>query len=109
MIDIKKESWNDLLHHEEVLIIFVHTPFCATCQLAERMLTILEESDHTQSFYRMNASFFPEFMKHNKIQSVPALILVKEGLVVDLLYAFESVTKLHNVLESWKQKQSIQQ
>ncbi|MFD2656302.1 thioredoxin family protein [Gracilibacillus thailandensis] len=107
MIDIKKEQWKSLLHHEESLVIFVHTPFCATCQLAERMLAILEESDQAQFFYRMNASFFPEFMKENKIQSVPALLLVKDGLVVDQLYAFESVTKLHAVLEGWKQKQSI--
>ncbi|QGH34200.1 thioredoxin [Gracilibacillus salitolerans] len=107
MIDIKKENWDNLLHYEEPLVIFVHTPFCATCQLAERMLTILEEADQAQSFLRMNASFFPEFMENNKIQSVPALLLVKDGGVVDKLYAFESVTKLHNVLEGWKQKQSI--
>ncbi|SFM39055.1 Thioredoxin [Gracilibacillus orientalis] len=109
MININKENWNNMLHHEEALVIFVHTPFCATCQLAERMLTILEEADHAQSFFRMNASFFPEFMEQQKITSVPALLLVKDGVVIDQLYAFESVTKLHNVLEGWKQKQSIQQ
>lgn len=106
-MEINKESWNEVFVNEEPQIIFVHTPFCATCQLAERMLSIIEEADQVQSFYRMNASFFPEFMKQNQVQSVPALLLVKAGVVLDRLYAFESVTKLHNVLERWKQKQSI--
>ncbi|GAE92856.1 thioredoxin [Gracilibacillus boraciitolerans JCM 21714] len=100
MIEVRSDYW-DLIQQDKQ-IVFVHTPFCATCQLAERMLTIMEESYREQNYYRLNASFFPVFMEKNKITSVPALLLVKNGVVEDKLYAFESVVKLHEVLNNWK-------
>ncbi|SHM93432.1 thioredoxin family protein [Gracilibacillus kekensis] len=101
MIEVTIDSWKQLQQDREKKVFFVHTPFCATCQLAERMLAIIEETKPNQSFYRLNASFFPGFMEKNKIKSVPALLLVEKGVVRDHLYAFESVTKLHEVLEKW--------
>ncbi|WP_058306817.1 thioredoxin family protein [Gracilibacillus massiliensis] len=103
MIEVTIDSWKQLERDEEKKVVFVHTPFCATCQLAERMLAIIEEAKPNQSFYRLNASFFPEFMEKNKIESVPALLLVEQGIVRDHIYAFESVTNLHEVLEQWHQ------
>ncbi|MDX8044721.1 thioredoxin family protein [Gracilibacillus sp. S3-1-1] len=108
MLDITKDNWSEVSSSASTQFIFVHTPFCATCQLAEKMLSILEQADQTQAFFRMNASFFPEFMQDNKVESVPALLKVESGVVLDRLYAFESVTKLHDILAEWK-KQSISQ
>ncbi|WP_054859959.1 MULTISPECIES: thioredoxin domain-containing protein [Gracilibacillus] len=104
MKEITKDNWRPF---HKPAIVFVHTPFCATCQLAEKMLHVLEEADIDLTIHRMNASFFPEFMQKNKIESVPSLLLVKEDVVESRLYAFESVTKLFGVLEDWKQKWSI--
>lgn len=101
MIEMKEEMLAELQAGKTPAVIFVHTPFCATCQLAEKMLIILEEASPQQTFYRLNASLFPEFMRVNKIESVPALLLLKNGEIRDKLYAFESVTKLFGVLNEW--------
>jgi hypothetical protein len=105
MEDIKEESWKFL--NKEKAIIFIHTPFCATCQLAEKMLYVIEQSKETRQIYRMNASYFPEFMKDNKIESVPALILWDGNSVQEKLYAIESVTKLYDMIDKWEQNWSI--
>ncbi|UOQ85294.1 thioredoxin family protein [Gracilibacillus salinarum] len=107
MMEMTTENFAEILQEKKTFVMFVHTPFCATCQLAEKMITVMEQTDPSIAYYRLNASFFPTFMEFNKIHSVPALLLIRDGQVIDQLYAFESVTKLHGVMEDWKQKQSI--
>ncbi|UOQ48176.1 thioredoxin family protein [Gracilibacillus caseinilyticus] len=107
MMEMTTENFAEILQEKQSFVMFVHTPFCATCQLAEKMITIMEQTDSSVEYYRMNASFFPAFMESNRIHSVPALLFIQDGQVIDQLYAFESVTKLHGVIDGWKQKQSI--
>ncbi|WP_163536549.1 thioredoxin family protein [Gracilibacillus sp. YIM 98692] len=107
MIELTTDKWQEEFHHNEYKILFVHTPFCATCQLAERMLGVVEETENNVPLYRMNASFFPDFMEKNKIKSVPALLLVYNDTVTDDLYAFESVPKIYQYVQSWKKKLRI--
>ncbi|ENH96817.1 thioredoxin-like protein [Gracilibacillus halophilus YIM-C55.5] len=107
MEKITTENWSTIQQLDEPYVIFVHTPFCATCQLAEKMLYVLEETDNQLSFYRMDASYFPSFMEDQAITSVPALLLVEKNQVQKRLYAFESVPKVYETLTNWKQIQSI--
>ncbi len=88
-------------------IIFVHTPFCATCQLAERMLKVVDEMESEVNIYRLNASMFPEFMQEEKIESVPALIHLTITGVSERLYAFESVPKIYEHVLKWKHTNAI--
>ncbi|QXE03441.1 thioredoxin family protein [Terribacillus sp. DMT04] len=71
--------------------IFVHTPFCGTCQLAEKMLQTVEAVMKTEYYHKLNASLFPDFMQQHQIESVPCLITFQDGQVKDKTYAFQSV------------------
>lgn len=106
MKDLTDDQLEKLLQKEMKQIIFIYTPFCATCQLAEQMLAYVLKMREDLSFSKMNASFFPEFMHDQKIESVPALIQLQNGEVSHRLYAFESVTNLLEKLDLW-QKESI--
>ncbi|MRH44700.1 thioredoxin [Aquibacillus halophilus] len=81
--------------------IFVHTPFCGTCQLARRMLNTIEHIWETDLFYEMNASLFPEFMMKKEIKSVPCLIIIRNGVIQESIYAFESVTNIYNRIKTY--------
>ncbi|GAB2544330.1 thioredoxin family protein [Gracilibacillus alcaliphilus] len=107
MKELTQDNMEQEIQNRQSMIVFVHTPFCATCQLAEKMLRILEEGEQQQLFYRMNASFFPEFMHQHQVESVPALLWIRDGKVKEQVYAFESVTNLFHLLEKWRKKQSI--
>ncbi|PAD22907.1 hypothetical protein CHH69_09750 [Terribacillus saccharophilus] len=77
--------------HQEQARIFVHTPFCGTCQLAEKMLLAVEAMTGQEYYHKLNASLFPDFMQENQIESVPCLITFKQGEVQEKIYAFHSV------------------
>ncbi|MFB1098252.1 thioredoxin family protein [Terribacillus sp. JSM ZJ617] len=77
--------------HQEQARIFVHTPFCGTCQLAEKMLLAVEAMMDQEYYHKLNASLFPDFMQEHQIESVPCLIIFKQGEVQEKIYAFHSV------------------
>ncbi|TGB02220.1 thioredoxin family protein [Halobacillus salinus] len=89
---------------EEQSLIFVHSPFCGTCHLAERMLVTLEETFQEELFRKCNASLNPNFMEKHKVQSVPCLLIATGGEVVDRIYAFHSVPYLYECLSGYVRK-----
>ena len=79
--------------------VFIYSPFCGTCHLAREMLGIIEKMDDEDIFYEMNASLFPEFMQEHQVSSVPCLLIWKDRKVEEKVYAFESVTKIFNLMK----------
>ncbi|MFZ7943988.1 thioredoxin family protein [Neobacillus sp. 19] len=93
---------NDLeafLDDAESGLIYFYTPLCGTCQLASRMLQIVEELV-TVKMGKLNLNFYPDIAVEFAIESVPCLLIVQGGKVKETLYAFHSVPYL---LEKMKQ------
>lgn len=83
---------------EPAYFIFIHTPFCGTCNLARGMLTKMESVHRKNIFYEMNASFFPKFMQEAKVESVPCLFIKQDGVVKEKVYTFHSIPNIYHYL-----------
>ena len=79
-------------------MIFVHTPFCGTCHVARKILSGIEEKANKTIFYELNAGLFPEFMYDNKVESVPCLLITKEG-EPEKIYSFKSIIELYQLMQ----------
>lgn len=84
------------------LLLYIHTPFCGTCHIARAMLEKIESIHQKQIFYEMNASFFPQFMQDEKIESVPCLYIKVNGKVKEKVYAFRSIANIYHYLHHYK-------
>jgi thioredoxin-like negative regulator of GroEL len=71
-------------------LIYFYTPLCGTCQVASRMLEVIEKMVDVK-IGKMNLNFHPEMAKRFEIESVPCLLLIKDGERVEMIYAFHSV------------------
>lgn len=94
---------------EEVLardnyILFIHSPFCGTCHIAEAMLRQIETIHKRDIFYDMNASFFEDFMQKEQVKSVPCLLFKKDGRIVEKVYVFHSVPNIYTYLYEHNRK-----
>lgn len=98
MEELREDRFDDIWNHQDPLYLFIHTPFCGTCQLAERMLRTIEEKVDQFQVYKMNASLFPDFMETYQITSVPCLMVIQSGEIKEVLYAFHSVPYLVQTL-----------
>ncbi|ACV57407.1 thioredoxin family protein [Alicyclobacillus acidocaldarius] len=91
------------LPHEA--LVFVHTPLCGTCQLARRMLEVVDAA-HTNRLplYDLDANLAPEAMQSWKIESVPALLYVKNGEIAHVQYRFGDVVDLADAIRQFLER-----
>ncbi|WP_455662240.1 thioredoxin family protein [Pradoshia sp.] len=72
-------------------VIYAYTPLCGTCQVAGKMLDVAEEMIRDVEIERIDLNYAKGIAEEYQIESVPCLILLKEGKPVDKIYAFQSV------------------
>lgn len=82
----------------EACAVFLYTPFCGTCKLTERMLSILLEMEPRLPIYKSNVNFLPEIVRSLKIRSIPCILILRNGEEMEQLYTMQSVDVLYKKL-----------
>lgn len=80
-----------------VAILFT-SPFCGTCKVALTMLKIVQAVGVPYSLYEANINYTPYFRELWQLRSIPALVLIHNGKVIDIVYAIQSVDSLYEKL-----------
>ncbi|WP_227936248.1 thioredoxin family protein [Alkalihalobacillus deserti] len=102
MEEIVSSGLNKKLSAREPLtIVFVYTPLCGTCKLAEGMLRVIQSSFDSLPMFSLNINHSPAFAQQWKIKSVPCLLVFQKGLGVERIYAFGSIGLVHNKLKPY--------
>ncbi|GGH75244.1 thiol-disulfide isomerase/thioredoxin [Pullulanibacillus pueri] len=85
-------------------VLFFKTPFCGTCQLAEQLLTLTLETMNGKALptFICRAEEWQAYIEEWQVESVPCLVFIKDGHVMQKLYAFESVTKLYELYKKYE-------
>ncbi|MFT9598789.1 thioredoxin family protein [Mesobacillus sp.] len=82
--------------------LYFYTPMCGTCQVASKMLTVIEQLLPDVPSGKADLNYLPEMAEHFEINSVPCLIVLKKGEVQEKIYAFQSVPYLYEKLKELK-------
>ncbi|WP_052144670.1 thioredoxin family protein [Halalkalibacter okhensis] len=102
MEDISNSTLEKMLSDREPLtVVFVYTPLCGTCKLAEKMVAVVDSTFESLPIFSLNINHSPVFAQKWKIQSVPCLLLFQKGLGVERIYAFHSIGYIHNILKPY--------
>lgn len=94
MQEITHEDW---VERQDLQFLYIYTPMCGTCQVASKMLHVTEQLV-TSPIAQLNANFAPKLMVSEQIESVPCLLVRKNGVTYDKIYAFHSVPYLVETL-----------
>lgn len=92
---INENEIRQRIDKSETFAVYIYTTMCGTCELARRMLTVVEAMD-VAPIYEINGNFCVSYLQMNKIQSVPALVLYKKGQLHEIIFAFGDVINLKN-------------
>jgi thioredoxin-like negative regulator of GroEL len=90
MKEWNKEDLESVFTKKLTGIVYFYTPLCGTCQLASKMLRVAAEMIPSE-IGMINLNFYPDLAIKLEIESVPCLVLLKEGRIRDKIYAFHSV------------------
>lgn len=98
------EEWKDeelelAIEDKRNFCLYLYTPLCGTCQVASRMLTVTLELVPGLTAGKMNMNYVRFLAERYEIESVPCLLIFKEGEVQDKIYAFQSVPYLYGLLK----------
>ncbi|MDQ6600233.1 thioredoxin [Bacillus salipaludis] len=93
MKEWNRDEFSLFIENKSTGLVYFYTPLCGTCQVASRMLQVIEQMVDCK-MGKMNLNFYPDFGKSYGIESVPCLMFIHNGQVVELLYAFRSVPYL---------------
>lgn len=106
MKDWKKEDIDTFLANKSTGCLYFYTPMCGTCQVAGKMLTVIEQLLPNIDYGKADLNFIPEMAGKFEIESVPCLIIVNRGEVQEKIYAFQSVPYLYEKLKNLKNAQT---
>lgn len=82
------------LQKNKICLLYLYTPLCGTCQLAGKMLSVVTELLPHIEMGKADLNYLPYFAELWEIESVPCLIVFKDGQLVEKIYAFHSVPYL---------------
>lgn len=100
MNDWKQEELTEFIAQNGTGCVYLYTPFCGTCQVASKMLMVVEEIMPDLAMGKLNLNYRQDLANDWKIESVPCLVFIKNGSIQSKLYTFQSVP---NVIEKIKE------
>ncbi|QOR66106.1 thioredoxin family protein [Cytobacillus suaedae] len=88
------------IQEENSFCLYLYTPMCGTCQVASKMLRVVQELLPDTTMGKCDLNYIPTKAKEWEIESVPCLLQFKDGKLTDTrIYAFRSVEHLYNTLK----------
>ncbi len=85
-------------------VVYMYTPLCGTCQVASRMVDVLEQLLPTVTFERQDLNYVPDKAIEWHIESVPCLLIFKRGKLVKKYTPFIPFHMYMKRCESWLNK-----
>ncbi|ARK30365.1 thioredoxin family protein [Halalkalibacter krulwichiae] len=104
-----KKLAEKLADRDPITIVFVYSPLCGTCKLAEKMLRVVQSSFDALPMYSLNINHSPLFAQQWKVKSVPCLFIFQRGLGVERIYAFRSISYVHEIVKRYATILSLQE
>jgi thioredoxin-like negative regulator of GroEL len=98
MNDWNLDEVSSFLNSHSSGLIYFYTPLCGTCQVASRMLHVIENMVEVK-MAKINLNFYPELAEKFQIESVPCLLVVRDGEILETIYAFNSVPFLYEKIK----------
>ncbi|PLS18064.1 thiol reductase thioredoxin [Bacillus sp. M6-12] len=99
MKEWEEEELNLSIQWKQSFCLFLYTPMCGTCQVATKMLSVTLEAQPGIRCGKMNLNYMKHIASQYEIESVPCLLIFKNGQLEKKIYAFQSVPYLFDELK----------
>ncbi|MET3576372.1 thioredoxin family protein [Bhargavaea ullalensis] len=77
---------------------YLYTPLCGTCQVASKMIDVMAELLPGLPIGKADLNYHEEVAAKYGVESVPCLLISRQGEPVEKIYAFQSVPYLYEKL-----------
>lgn len=92
-------QWTQQLQSKGMCAFYLYTPMCGTCDVASKMLKVIEDLLPDLPIGMANINYLGDFAMEMQVESVPCLIIANNGEIQEKVYAFQSVPYLYQMLK----------
>ena len=89
-----REQFEEKVKTEEQALFYLYTPFCGTCQVASKMMHVIEAMKKELPIGTADLNYLEDVAVDYKIESVPCLLIAEKGRIKEKIYTFHSVPHL---------------
>ncbi|HSI67178.1 MAG TPA: thioredoxin family protein [Planococcus sp. (in: firmicutes)] len=94
------KDWTKIKNTNKVSAYYLYAPMCGTCQVASKMLEVVQELVPDLPMGKANLNYVQEIATLYEVESVPCLLITTNGKLKEKIYAFKSVPHLYDRLKS---------
>lgn len=89
-----REEWEMIKEQSEKTLFYLYTPICGTCAVASKMMDVLVAMQPSLPIGKADLNYIQDVAIDYEIESVPCLLISRNGVITEKIYAFHSVTYL---------------
>ena|SRR5699024_7615695 len=101
MLALTEEKIQQVIDEQQTAVFYFYTPICGTCQVAGKMIDIVEQLVVRVPFGKMDLNYSFDTAKRFEVESVPCVVIMKAGIVQEKIYAVQSVPYLLEKIKSY--------
>ncbi|MGL4335621.1 MAG: thioredoxin family protein [Turicibacter sp.] len=90
-----------MVQKNDLVVAVAHTPTCGTCTVAKKMLMIIQATLEHVPIVSINLNLNETLAMEQEIMSVPCILIYKNKICIEKIYAFESVPFLYKKITSY--------
>lgn len=99
MKDWSQQQIEQFIENGNTGIVYFFTPICGTCQMAGKMLEVVVKLFPNLEIGKADLNYMPRLAETFNIQSVPCLLIIVNGEIVERIFAFQSVPFLYDKIK----------
>jgi thiol-disulfide isomerase/thioredoxin len=89
-----REQWEKSKDDYPKSLFYLYTPMCGTCAIASKMMDVIAVMKPDLPIGKADLNYVEELAVDYEIESVPCLLIQKDGEVIHKIYAFHSIPHL---------------
>jgi thioredoxin 1 len=89
-----REQWESSISESPKSVFYLYTPLCGTCAVASKMMEVIAAMKPELPIGKADLNYVEDLAVDYEIESVPCLLIQKDGEVVHKIYAFHSIPHL---------------
>lgn len=97
----EKSNLNDIVtNSKKIVVLYLSAQWCMPCKAFGPILeTLASEITEKATFYKIDIDDNPHVAEEYNIRSVPTLVYMKDGLIVQTTVGLQSKTKILEIIE----------
>ena len=89
-----REEWERKCSESDISVFYLYTPMCGTCAVASKMMNVISVMRPEIPIGKADLNYIEDLAIDYQIESVPCLLIAKNGVLKEKVYAFKSVPDL---------------